>query len=168
VLEEVRIRPAPRFDSWRTIHFWQKASLTTPWNVLGGPSLAQCIGFTPDGLPLAMQVQGRPHADAMVLRIGDAYERATAWRGRRPALDPDAAAPSLPPVPDPTPAGISAAERDLVALVAGRAGLTLTDRQFELMAAAAPYVWAMAGRLRGERAFAAEPAAVFRFRGYGG
>ena len=30
--------PAPRLDSWRTINFWQKASLTTPFNVTGGPA----------------------------------------------------------------------------------------------------------------------------------
>jgi aspartyl-tRNA(Asn)/glutamyl-tRNA(Gln) amidotransferase subunit A len=158
--------PAAPFDSWRTIQFWQKSSLTTPWNVLGGPSLAQCIGFTPEGLPLSMLVQGAPHADAMVLRIGDAYERATPWRARRPALDPAGQAPPLPPVPDPTPAELSAAERALVVETARRAGLTLTGRQFELLAAAAPHVWAMADRLRQPRPFTAEPASVFRFRGY--
>ncbi len=158
--------PAAPFDAWRTIQFWQKASLTTPWNVLGGPSLAQCIGFTAEGLPLSMMVQGAPHADAMVLRIGDAYERATGWRGRRPALDPAAAAPPLPPVPDPASAEVSAAERALIAETARRAGLTLAERPFELLAAAAPYVWAMAGRLRKPRPFTAEPASVFRFRGY--
>jgi aspartyl-tRNA(Asn)/glutamyl-tRNA(Gln) amidotransferase subunit A len=31
--------PAPRFESWRTINFWQRASLTTPFNVLGWPGV---------------------------------------------------------------------------------------------------------------------------------
>jgi aspartyl-tRNA(Asn)/glutamyl-tRNA(Gln) amidotransferase subunit A len=57
--------PAPRLESWRTINFWQKASLTTPFNVLGGPALAQCIGYMPDGLPLSMQIVGRPFDDAV-------------------------------------------------------------------------------------------------------
>ena len=36
--------PAPRLGTWRTISFWQNASLTTPFNVTGGPALAQCMG----------------------------------------------------------------------------------------------------------------------------
>jgi len=160
--------PAAPFEACRTIQFWQKASLTTPWNVLGGPSLAQCIGYTVDGLPLSMMVQGRPFADATVLRIADAYEKATAWRSRRPMLTAGATPPPLPPVPDPTPAGISAAERDAVALVARRAGLALTDRQFELLAAAAPYVWAMTARLRRQRKFSEEPMNVYRWTGFTG
>ena len=66
--------PAPRLDAWRTLSFWQKPSTTTPFNVLGGPALAQCIGFTADGLPLSMQVVGRPFGDATVLRVAHAYE----------------------------------------------------------------------------------------------
>jgi aspartyl-tRNA(Asn)/glutamyl-tRNA(Gln) amidotransferase subunit A len=158
--------PAPLLEAWRTIQFWQKASLTTPWNVLGGPSLAQCIGYTPEGLPMAMMVQGRPFADATVLRVADAYERATPWRSRRPVLDAGAAPLPLPPVPDPTPAGITAAGRDAVALAARRAGVALNDRQFELLAASAPYVWAMTGRLRTARPFTQEPMNLFRFTGY--
>jgi len=161
--------PAPLLDAWRTIHFWQKASLTTAFNVLGGPALVQCMGYTPEGLPLSMQLVGRPFADATVLRIADAYERATPWRRRRPALDANASFSSaLPPVPDPTPAEISPAERDAIAMIAHRAGLTLNERQFELLAAAAPYVEAMTGRLRRPRPFEALPSNVFRFTGYTG
>ncbi len=81
--------PAPRLDSWRTINFWQKASLTTPFNVTGGPALAQCIGYTPDGLPLSMQVVGRPFDDATVLRVAHAYETATPWRDAPTVAGPE-------------------------------------------------------------------------------
>ena len=155
--------PAPRFEAWRTIQFWQKASLTTPFNVTGGPALSCCMGFTEAGLPLSLQLIGRPFEDATVLRVADAYEKATPWRARRPALVPGATPPPLPPVPDPTPAGISPAARDRIALIARRAGLTLNERQFELLCAAAPYVEEMAGRLRRPRAFTEEPASVFTF-----
>ena len=155
--------PAARFEAWRTIHFWQKGSLTTPFNVTGGPALSQRIGHTPEGLPLAMQVVGRPFVDAAVLRVADAYERATPWSERRPALVPGTAPPPLPPVPDPTPAEVSGAERDAIALRARRAGLGLNERQFELLCAAAPDVAAMAGRLRRPRGFEAEPVSVFAF-----
>ncbi len=96
--------PAPRLGTWRTIEFWKRASLTTPFNVTGGPALAQCIGFSSNGLPLSMQVVGRPFDDATVLRVAHAYEKATPWRTRRPRLDPDAEfSTALPPVPDPEP-----------------------------------------------------------------
>jgi len=75
--------PAPRLGTWRTIGFWQNSSLTTPFNVTGGPALAQRIGFTPAGLPLSLQLVGRPFDEATVLRAAHADEMATNWRRRR-------------------------------------------------------------------------------------
>jgi Asp-tRNA(Asn)/Glu-tRNA(Gln) amidotransferase A subunit family amidase len=72
--------PAPRLDTWCTIRFWQHASLMTPFNVTGGPALAQCMGFTTEGLPLSLQIVGRPFDEATVLRAAYAYEKATPWR----------------------------------------------------------------------------------------
>ncbi len=154
--------PASRLETWRTIHFWQKGSVTTPFNVLGGPALAQCIGFTAEGLPLSMQIAGRPFDDATVLRVAHAYEAATAWRARRPMLDPDAAfSTALPPVPEPEKAAISQVRRDEIAAICQRAGLTLNQRHFEQLCATAPYIEAMTGRLRRDFAFYEEPSSVF-------
>jgi aspartyl-tRNA(Asn)/glutamyl-tRNA(Gln) amidotransferase subunit A len=156
--------PAPRLDSWRTIHFWQKASLTTPFNVTGGPALAQCIGYTPDGLPLSMQVVGRPFDDATVLRVAHAYEAATPWRTRRPTLDPNATfSTALPPIPEPEQPQIGAARCDEIAAMCGRAGLTLNERIFRQLCATAPYVDAMVGRLRRDPEFFEEPASIVAF-----
>jgi aspartyl-tRNA(Asn)/glutamyl-tRNA(Gln) amidotransferase subunit A len=158
--------PAPRLGTWRTIEFWKRPSLTTPFNVTGGPALAQCIGFSGNGLPLSMQVAGRPFEDATVLRVAHAYEKATPWRAKRPPLDPDAEfSTTLPPVSDPEPIQIDAATRDRVAVACRAAGLTLSDRQFEMACAAAPYVIAMTGRLYRDRAYSEEPANVFQFGG---
>ncbi len=158
--------PAPRLDAWRTINFWQKASLTTPFNVLGGPALVQCIGYTPDGLPLSMQVAGRPFDDATVLRVAHAYEAATPWRTRRPSLDANAAFSTLlPPVPDPAQPEIGAARREEIAATCRRAGLTLNERHFQQLCATAPYVDAMVGRLRRDPEFYEEPASVVSFSG---
>jgi aspartyl-tRNA(Asn)/glutamyl-tRNA(Gln) amidotransferase subunit A len=156
--------PAPRLGSWRTIEFWKRASLTTPFNVTGGPALAQCIGFAGNRLPLSMQVVGRPFDDATVLRVAHAYEKATPWRERRPQLDPHAEfSTALPSVPDAEPPEIDAATRDGVAVACRAAGLTLSDRQFEMACAAAPYVIAMTGRLYRDRPYTEEPANVFQF-----
>jgi aspartyl-tRNA(Asn)/glutamyl-tRNA(Gln) amidotransferase subunit A len=158
--------PAPRLGTWRTIEFWKRASLTTPFNVTGGPALAQCIGFASNGLPLSMQVVGRPLDDATVLRAAHAYEKATPWRTKRPQLDPAAEfSTALPPVPDPEPAQLDAATRDRVAVACRATGLTLSDRQVEMACAAAPYVIAMTDRLYRNRDYAEEPANIFQFGG---
>ncbi len=60
--------------------------LTRPFNALGLPALSIPCGASPDGRPLGMQLVGRPFDEATLLRLGDAYERATAWHRRRPAL----------------------------------------------------------------------------------
>ncbi len=155
--------PAPRLDAWRTISFWQRPSLTTPFNVTGGPALAQCIGFTQDGLPLSMQIVGRPFDDATVLRVGHAYEAATSWRTRRPTLDPNGASLPLPPVPEPAVPDISAARRDEIAALCCRAGLTTNERHFTQLCATAPYVEAMVGRLRRDPQFCEEPSSIVSF-----
>ena len=60
--------------------------LTRPFNGLGLPALSVPCGFSGDGRPLAVQIVGRPFDEATVLRLGHAYERATDWGARRPAL----------------------------------------------------------------------------------
>ncbi|HVV41044.1 MAG TPA: amidase [Nitrobacter sp.] len=59
---------------------------TRPINYLGLPSLALPSGFTPGGLPVGMQVIGRPFDEAMLVRIGAAFQRATDFHARCPAL----------------------------------------------------------------------------------
>jgi len=48
-------------------------------NLAGLPALALPCGFDCAGLPIGLQVIGRPFDEATVLRIGRAYEQATAW-----------------------------------------------------------------------------------------
>jgi aspartyl-tRNA(Asn)/glutamyl-tRNA(Gln) amidotransferase subunit A len=59
---------------------------TRPVNYLGIPSLAVPAGFTDSRLPVAMQLIGRPFAEAMLLRIGAAFQRATDFHQQRPEL----------------------------------------------------------------------------------
>lgn len=60
---------------------------THPFGLANVPTLAVPAGFTKDGLPLSLQVAGRPFAEATVYRIGHAYERATIWHTRHPVLE---------------------------------------------------------------------------------
>jgi aspartyl-tRNA(Asn)/glutamyl-tRNA(Gln) amidotransferase subunit A len=57
---------------------------TRPVNYLGLPSLAIPSGFTGSGLPVAMQLIGRSFDEAMLLRIGAAFQRATDFHARVP------------------------------------------------------------------------------------
>jgi aspartyl-tRNA(Asn)/glutamyl-tRNA(Gln) amidotransferase subunit A len=56
--------------------------LTSPADLTGMPSLSLPVGFDGDGLPLGMQVIGRPFDEATVLRVGQAYESASDAVGR--------------------------------------------------------------------------------------
>jgi hypothetical protein len=125
--------PAPRLGTWRTISFWQNSSLTTPFNVTAGPALAQCMGFTPTGLPLSLQLAGRPFEEVTVLRAAHAYETATNWRNRRPSLDPGATfSTELPPTIRPEP--VSDPEvREIVVAACRRAELSLNDSQIDMI-----------------------------------
>jgi aspartyl-tRNA(Asn)/glutamyl-tRNA(Gln) amidotransferase subunit A len=57
---------------------------TNVWNLVGLPACVVPSGFSADGLPVSIQIVGRPFDDATVLRIARAYERATPWHTRRP------------------------------------------------------------------------------------
>ena len=59
---------------------------TAPFNLSGQPALSVPCGFDGDGLPIGLQVAGRPFDEATVLRIGAAYESATEWTTRRPPV----------------------------------------------------------------------------------
>jgi aspartyl-tRNA(Asn)/glutamyl-tRNA(Gln) amidotransferase subunit A len=155
---------APRLADYRSVSFWQKPSLTTAWNVTGQPVVMLPNGFGRQGLPLGMQILGRPFGESTILKIGHAYEQATDWHRRRPALVPGAAAPAVTPPPilsvtDPA----DAATRDLCVTAARRAGLKLDDQMLAQLLEGAPYALRMVERLRRDHDIHHEPANVFSF-----
>ena len=64
---------------------------TRVFNLSGHPAASIPCGFTAGGLPVGLQIVGRPFDEATVLRVADAYQRATDWHRRRPPIDPPAA-----------------------------------------------------------------------------
>ena len=64
----------------------QKPNFTMPFNLTGLPALSVCSGYGEGGLPVSLQIIGKPFAEATVFRAGHAYEAATAWRAKRPTL----------------------------------------------------------------------------------
>ena len=57
---------------------------TRPINYLGLPALSIPCGFTKNGLPVGLQLVGRSFDEAMLLRIGAAFQRATDYHQRVP------------------------------------------------------------------------------------
>jgi aspartyl-tRNA(Asn)/glutamyl-tRNA(Gln) amidotransferase subunit A len=57
---------------------------TVSANLTGLPALSVPCGFTPDGLPVGLQLTGRMFDEAMLLRVADAYEQEAGWWTRRP------------------------------------------------------------------------------------
>jgi amidase len=57
-----------------------------PWNHLGNPAMSVPAGFSPDGLPLAVQIIGRPGAEATLLSLAAQIEAERPWADRRPPI----------------------------------------------------------------------------------
>ena len=53
-------------------------------NLAGVPALSMPCGFSPEGLPIGLQLIGKPFDEETVLRAAFAYEQATTWRTRKP------------------------------------------------------------------------------------
>jgi aspartyl-tRNA(Asn)/glutamyl-tRNA(Gln) amidotransferase subunit A len=86
VLTAVTPAEAPRIDDIPKWDVFQQPSFMMPFNVAGYPAMSVCSGFSPGGLPVAMQLVGKPFQEATVLRIADAFEKATPFRGHRPPI----------------------------------------------------------------------------------
>ena len=59
--------------------------LTRPFNTLGVPALSVPCGFDTNGAPIGLQLVGRPFDEALLYRIGHAYQGATDFHQRVPA-----------------------------------------------------------------------------------
>jgi aspartyl-tRNA(Asn)/glutamyl-tRNA(Gln) amidotransferase subunit A len=80
------LKPATPFTVAHDPELGFPKSNMPPFNLTGLPTLALPCGFSSSGLPLSVQVSGRAFDEATVLRVGHAYEQATAWHTRRPPL----------------------------------------------------------------------------------
>ena len=75
-------------DHWPQ-HPWnwmQWASFSYPFNFTGNPASNVPVGFTPEGLPVGLQIVGRRFADLTVLQASAAFEQARPWADKRPKI----------------------------------------------------------------------------------
>jgi len=155
-------RRAPRFDDRAGIVAFTTESAMAAFNISGHPALSICNGFTDDRLPLGMQITGRRFDEATVLRVGAAYERATAWRQARPGctatdpLRPDAA-------PETGTAPPAAEDAAVARALARRLGIANpTPQEIARFAAQFRSIEATARQLPERLPKEIEPLAVFR------
>ena len=59
---------------------------TRPYNISGSPAISLPCGFSAGGMPIGLQLAGKPFAEATVLQAAYAYEQATDWHTRRPPI----------------------------------------------------------------------------------
>lgn len=81
------LAPAIRLDAFPPDATLRTPGHTIPFNVTGHPALAVPTGFAKTGLPIGLQIVGRPFDEPTVLRIGAAYETVAQWTGKRPQLE---------------------------------------------------------------------------------
>ncbi|MDP6101967.1 MAG: Asp-tRNA(Asn)/Glu-tRNA(Gln) amidotransferase subunit GatA [Dehalococcoidia bacterium] len=67
------------------VQMYQNDVCTIPVNIAGIPAMSLPAGFV-DGLPVGMQIIGKPLAEETILRVAYTYEKATAWHKMRPEL----------------------------------------------------------------------------------
>ncbi|GAA3445815.1 amidase [Planomonospora venezuelensis] len=77
-VSEINGEALPDYLAWMRSAYWI--------SVLHAPAASVPCGFTRGGLPVGVQIVGRPFADLRVLRLAYAFERATGHGSRRPAL----------------------------------------------------------------------------------
>ncbi|GAA1498699.1 amidase [Paeniglutamicibacter kerguelensis] len=157
---------APTFSAHDPLAFWKNSNHFTAANVTGQPVLALPNGFGSGGLPLGMQILGRPFGEATILRIGHAYQMATGWHLRHPELVAGAIAPpvEVPRLSTGTLGDVDPVLRGECLAAVGRAGLDLDGRMLEQLLEGAPYALAMADRMPRDHAYAEAPANVFSLR----
>ena len=148
LLSATTVGPAPAFDML-TLAGRLSPFPTAPFSLTGVPAVSVCNGFDRQGLPLGMQIAGRPFDENTVLRVAHAYQRATDWHDRFPPLDPGVRRPtSRCPDWQPAPAATTPGAKEELAVCLPLLPLALGERQALQLAEALAPVRAMAARVR--------------------
>ena len=79
-------QPAAAFEGYDPSSTVMGRSFTAPFNVTGLPAISAPCGFTADGLPIGMQIAGKPFDEPGVIQAAYAYQQAAGWRDMRPPL----------------------------------------------------------------------------------
>jgi aspartyl-tRNA(Asn)/glutamyl-tRNA(Gln) amidotransferase subunit A len=79
-------QPTSRIGTREESVFQVSARFCAPFNLSGLPALSVPCGFSPEGLPIGLQIVGKPFEEEKVLRIADAFQRDTQWHLNYPSI----------------------------------------------------------------------------------
>ncbi len=79
-------QPAPAFEGYDAASTIRGPSFTAPFNVTGMPAISVPCGFTASGLPVGLQIAGKPFDEPTVLRAAYTYQQHTRWYEQRPPI----------------------------------------------------------------------------------
>jgi aspartyl-tRNA(Asn)/glutamyl-tRNA(Gln) amidotransferase subunit A len=77
---------APAFEGYDADAVRRQSTFMSIWNLTGLPALSVGCGFSAAGLPIGLQIIGKPFDEPTVLKVGDAYQQLTDWHTRTPEL----------------------------------------------------------------------------------
>ena len=79
-------QPAPAFDGYDPASTIRGRSFTAPFNVTGLPAISVPCGFTETGLPIGMQIAGKPFDEPGVIQAAYTYQQHARWHQTRPPI----------------------------------------------------------------------------------
>ena len=79
-------QPAPAFEGYDPASTVRGKSFTAPFNVTGLPAISIPCGFTESGLPIGMQIAGKPFDEPGVIQAAYTYQQQAGWHELRPPI----------------------------------------------------------------------------------
>jgi len=79
--------PPPPVDVADPADFLKWLPFVVVFNLTGQPAASVPAGWTEDGLPVGLQIVGRPYDEVTVFRAAAAFEQASPWAHRKPPLE---------------------------------------------------------------------------------
>ena len=79
-------QPAPAFEGYDSTSTVRGPSFTAPYNVTGLPAISIPCGFTAGGLPVGMQIAGKPFDEPTVIQAAYTYQQHARWYQQRPSF----------------------------------------------------------------------------------
>jgi len=79
-------QPAAAFEGYDATSNITGRSFTAPFNLTGLPAISVPCGFTASGLPVGMQIAGKPFDEPGVIRAAYAYQQEARWFEQRPSI----------------------------------------------------------------------------------
>ena len=80
------ISVAPTFEGYDPDAMRRQPTFMGIWNLTGLPALSVGCGFSEAGLPIGLQIIGKPFDEPVVFKVADAYQRLTDWHVRTPEV----------------------------------------------------------------------------------